>query len=347
MGSNPACPTIARSLLRGAVLALLLGGGAAAQMPPFEMDSPIRCPAGQRCPIEVQVDHDPGPGIRDFACGTVTYDGHSGIDIRVQDLLSVAQGVPVVAAAPGRVVTVQDQIRDHSSFDYDRREARTASVCGNRVVVQHTPEWSTHYCHLRQGPAPVRVGQQVAAGDLLGYVGMSGDTSFPHFQFNLLYEGGGRRVDVDPFAPEGAGADCSADLSASAWSPAAQRELAYASPALVNIGFAAEAVSNRGIENGTYSRSRPEAGSPALVVYARVIGLEPGDVQRLTLLGPDGQVVAEQQTDPLEEPRLQSFLFTGRRLTAARWPAGVYRGFYEVLRQGRVVLSAEDSLAIP
>ena len=97
MGSNPACPTIARSLLRGAVLALLLGGGAAAQMPPFEMDSPIRCPAGQRCPIEVQVDHDPGPGIRDFACGTVTYDGHGGIDIRVQDLLSVAQGVPVVA----------------------------------------------------------------------------------------------------------------------------------------------------------------------------------------------------------------------------------------------------------
>ncbi|MEQ8653599.1 MAG: M23 family metallopeptidase [Kiloniellales bacterium] len=308
---------------------------------------PFVCPEGQRCPVEVHVDHDPGPGIKDFACGKVTYNGHSGIDFRVEDLLAVAQGVPVVAAAAGTVETVQDDIRDHSPFDYDQAEAASSSVCGNRVVISHGPEWSTHYCHLRQGPSPVQVGQEVKAGDLLGYVGMSGSTNFPHFQFNLLHTPPGKRLDIDPFAPEGFDEVCSADISASAWSPRAQRQLAYVSPAIANLGFAAGAVTNRGIENGTYKSTLPGADSDAMVFYARAIGLEAGDVQRLTILAPDGTVLVEETTDPLAKPRLQSFIFAGRRLRAERWPAGTYIGFYEVLRNGRVVLSAEDDLKIP
>ncbi len=350
MGSNPACPTILRSIARGLISAslLLLGlNPALAERPPFLLEVPFVCPQGQRCPIEVHVDHDPGPGIKDFACGTVTYDGHSGIDVRAEDLIAVAQGVPVVAAAAGTVAIVQDDIRDHSPFDYDQEEARTSSVCGNRVVISHGPEWSTHYCHLRQGPSPVQVGQEVKAGDLLGHIGMSGSTNFPHFQFNLLHTPPGKRTDVDPFAPDGFSEACTSDISQSLWSPKAQRELAYASPAIANLGFAEGAVTNRGIENGTYKSQRVGSDSPALVFYARTIGLDKGDVQRITVLSPDGSVLVENTADPLNRPRLQSFIFTGRKLRANRWPAGTYIGFYEVLRNGRVVLSAEETLTIP
>lgn len=337
------------SLVRGVAASILLMGAssAGAERPPFQLEMPLVCPEGQRCPIEVHVDHDPGPDIKDFACGKVTYNGHSGIDFRAEDLRAVAQGVPVVAAAAGTVEIVQDDIRDHSPFDYDQEEAASSSVCGNRVVISHGPEWSTHYCHLRQGPSPVKVGQEVKAGELLGYIGMSGSTNFPHFQFNLLHTPSGKRLDIDPFAPEGFSEACSADVSGSAWSPTAQRQLAYASPAIANLGFADKAVTNRGIENGTYKGLTLGADAEALVFYARVIGLEVDDVQRITILSPDGSVLVEETTDPLTKPRLQSFIFAGRRLRAERWPAGTYIGFYEVLRNGRVVLSAEDDLRIP
>ncbi|MEO1190296.1 MAG: M23 family metallopeptidase [Pseudomonadota bacterium] len=318
-----------------------------AEKPPFEMEYPIACPEGQRCPVMVHVDHDPGPGIKDFACGTVTYDGHSGIDFRVEDLLAVAQGVPVLAAAPGVVSIIRDDVPDHNPFNYDQAEAARSSVCGNRVVLEHGPEWSTHYCHLRMGPAPVQVGQQVEAGQVLGYVGMSGSTNFPHFQLNLLHTPPGQRLDIDPFAPEGPSATCSADIANSAWSRAAQRQLTYEGPALANMGFADQAVTNRGIENGVYKRTPVEARSEALVLYARTIAIQRGDIQRLTILSPDGSVLSETETDAAERNRLQSFLFVGRRLRADRWPAGPYIGFYEVLRDGRVVLSAEETLYIP
>ncbi|GAB5467901.1 MAG: M23 family metallopeptidase [Rhodospirillales bacterium] len=330
------------------MLALLLPLAAlAAERPPFELEYPMVCPQGQRCPIMVHVDHDPGSGIKDFTCGTVTYDGHSGIDFRVEDLLAVAQGVPVVASAPGVVTIIRDDVPDHNPFNYDQEEAARSSVCGNRVVVSHGPEWSTHYCHLRMGAAPVSVGQEVEAGDVLGYVGMSGSTNFPHFQLNLLHTPPGARIDVDPFAPEGPSATCSTDIADSLWSRSAQRQLAYEGPAIANLGWADRAVNNRGIENGTYKRSPVEPTSEALVFYARTIGIQPGDIQRITILSPDGSVLAESETDPAERDRLQSFIFVGRRLRSERWPEGTYIGFYEVLRGGRVVLTGEEQLYLP
>jgi len=337
-------------VLAGSVLAALalLGPSAAlAERAPFQLELPIQCPEGQRCPIETHFDHDPGPGIKDFACGSVTRNGHSGVDFRVEDLTAVAQGVPVVAAAPGTVTTIRNDVRDHSPFDFDHEEARTSSVCGNRVIVEYDSQWSTHYCHLREGPSPVKVGQKVEPGDLLGYVGMSGMTNYPHLHFNVLYEPPGQRLDIDPFAPEGLGDVCSADISRSMWSPAALAQLAYASPALINIGFADGVVTNRGIENGSYKGKEIGPEAPAIVLYARTIGLIPGDVQRMTVLSPDGTVLVEQETDPLTRPDLQAFLFTGRKLRGARWPAGTYIGFYEVLRGGEVALSAEKQLEMP
>ena len=34
------------------------------------------------------VDLDPGPGIRDFDCGTQTYDGHTGTDSTIRSFRS-------------------------------------------------------------------------------------------------------------------------------------------------------------------------------------------------------------------------------------------------------------------
>jgi hypothetical protein len=45
------------------------------------------CELGKICFVQNYVDVDPGPAALDFTCGSATYDGHKGIDIRlsVQD----------------------------------------------------------------------------------------------------------------------------------------------------------------------------------------------------------------------------------------------------------------------
>ena len=46
---------------------------------------PVACQPGRTCEIQHYVDRDPGPGVRDHRCGTMTYEGHNGVDIRLAD----------------------------------------------------------------------------------------------------------------------------------------------------------------------------------------------------------------------------------------------------------------------
>lgn len=48
------------------------------------------------------------PWLRDFACGTQIYNGHTGIDSDIRSFREMDLGVPVFAALDGRVISVQD-----------------------------------------------------------------------------------------------------------------------------------------------------------------------------------------------------------------------------------------------
>jgi murein DD-endopeptidase MepM/ murein hydrolase activator NlpD len=84
-------------------------------------------------------------------------------------------GTPVLAARGGRVVTVVDGL----SAGGLRRDLYDQA---NRVEILHVDGTLATYAHLRQGAA-VKVGQQVATGDLLGYSGDTGYSSGPHLHF--------------------------------------------------------------------------------------------------------------------------------------------------------------------
>jgi hypothetical protein len=71
-----------------------------------ELSLPIACTPGTDCFIQQYVDRDKGPGVRDYACGAETYDGHEGTDIRLRTTAEVAKGVGVLASAPGTVIGV-------------------------------------------------------------------------------------------------------------------------------------------------------------------------------------------------------------------------------------------------
>ena len=170
----------------GFALALLAAGALPARA--LELDLPLACTPGRDCWIAHHVDHEPGPGLRDHACGTLTYDGHDGVDFALPDLAAMEAGVPVLAAAAGIVRAVRDGEVDQR-VEERGREAVAGRECGNGVLLDHGAGWQTQYCHLRRGSVAVAPGDRVTAGTRLGLVGLSGLTSFPHLHFEVRRAG--------------------------------------------------------------------------------------------------------------------------------------------------------------
>jgi len=327
---------------------VLLAGFLCASAAPsaaIELALPIDCTPGTDCAIQHYFDRDPGDGRRDYMCTSQTYDGHDGVDIRIPDLRAMAAGVAVIASAPGTVRATRDGMVDISIAETGV-DAVADRECGNGVIVDHDGGWATQYCHLKKGSIVVRPGDRVETGARLGDVGLSGMTEFPHVHVTV-YQGD---AEVDPFAlaPLDGGATCAfaGDPTDTIWSAEAQAALAYHPAFILNAGFASAPLEMGDIESGAATDMAPTADSAALVFYGRAIGIEAGDIQRLVIRAPDGSVFAESDIEPMDRPKAQYFAFTGKKLTADAWPAGIWQGRYSVIRNGVEVAFREAEVTI-
>ncbi len=110
------------------------------------------------------------------------FDGNlfpdTGAPAAVEDFY--AWGQPVSAIAPGRVAAVETHHADQPLGEHDGQ-----SFTGNVVVIEHAPGIYGWYAHLMQGSVAVEPGDEMAAGGLLGRVGNSGNTEFPHLHVHL------------------------------------------------------------------------------------------------------------------------------------------------------------------
>ncbi len=320
-----------------ALVACLAAPVALAAPPALEL--PIACAYGETCFVQNYVDHDPGPGRLDYACGRLSYDGHDGTDFRLRDHLAMRAGVAVLAAAPGTVKAVRDGMADVSVEDVGAAAVRGREA-GNGVVVDHGDGWETQYSHLRRGSVAVEPGQRVEAGTPLGLVGLSGYTEFPHVEFAVRVDGRA----VDPFVGTADTWACGAPRTA-LWSPSAAATLAYLRTGVLVTGFADAAPEAEAARQGAFRLGARAGDPPALVFWADVFGAEAGDVQRVRITAPDGSVLIDLE-EVLAESNVGWFAFAGKRRPEGGWRAGTYRGRYELRRQGEPVALGEGEIEL-
>ena len=106
--------------------------------------------------------------------GWNTYLGHEGIDIPMEI------GEPVYACAAGTVTYAQAGW--HSGMGYDG-----LASYGNCVFIDHGSGWQSRYAHMSS--IAVASGTVVQQGQLIGYVGSTGNSSGPHLHLALYYNG--------------------------------------------------------------------------------------------------------------------------------------------------------------
>ncbi len=126
------------------------------------------------------MDHGDGMVPRDYHGGFQSYVGHGGTDILLYDFKTMADGVDVLASAPGTVTFTLDGF-----FDMQTGEL-ISYLPGNYLTVRHADNSEAMYYHFKRGSILVTNGQTVVTGQKLGEVGCSGFAAYPHVHFQVF-----------------------------------------------------------------------------------------------------------------------------------------------------------------
>jgi len=89
---------------------------------------------------------------------------HKGLDF------TASKGTPVYATGDGEIITA------HFSASY-----------GNVIYLDHGHDYETRYAHLSQ--FNVKLGQKVKRGQVIGYVGSTGNSVSSHLHYEVLFKG--------------------------------------------------------------------------------------------------------------------------------------------------------------
>jgi murein DD-endopeptidase MepM/ murein hydrolase activator NlpD len=329
------------------LLALLAPAGMAAAQPAPEpppsvqFSLPIDCRIGEVCIVQNYVDVESGPGAKDPWCGPLTYQNHVGLDFRAPAALA-REGVRVLAPAAGIVRALRDG-EDDGVYQAAGRAGVQGRECGNGVVIEHAGGWSSQLCHMRKGTIVVARGDQVESGTPVGTVGLSGQTEFPHVHLTLRRNGEA----IEAYSGAAiAGATCTTQgpQPGPHWTPEARAQLGYRGSRWFAAGFTGEAPAQGANVETLPANAGKEA--QALVFWALASGPRSGDMLRIRVFDPDGEVVAETSR-PQPRDQAQASVFAGRRMPEGGWKPGTYRGEARLERGIRVLDTRTVTIVVP
>lgn len=114
--------------------------------------------------------------------GNTYSDGsfHKGIDL-VASSESGKGGDYILAFADGKVTSYKN------SFTGTTNESTTTASMGNYVIIDHGNGFKTRYMHMLKGSVKVKTGDVVKKGQVIGYMGNTGNSFGRHLHFDISY----------------------------------------------------------------------------------------------------------------------------------------------------------------
>lgn len=306
----------------------------------LELGLPVRCEMDKSCFIQNYFDHDLSESHKDYRCGHLTYNKHTGTDFRVIDENAMKAGVPVLAAAPGRVLGVRDDEPD-VAFSKRGQDQVAGKEAGNGVLIDHGDGWQTQYSHLLKGSLRVKPGERVERGQIIGLIGESGKADFPHVDFTVRKDG----RPVDPFWPNGIWACGLRNAPAWLWADSARASLAYIDTVVLQVGFAERIPSRLEAQSGSWRVATLSSDQPQFVLWAEVMGAKAGDRWEIKIMSPAGQQFVSG-TGEVSGNKAIIVVGAGKGLKSGQWPVGTYEGVFELRRGEQMVAQQRASLLI-
>lgn len=320
-------------IARIATLIFALAAYPAAGAPVLEQ--PIDCTLGETCYIQNYVDADPTPSWSDFACGGLSYDGHKGTDFALPTVHDMTIGVRVLAAADGLIAGTRDGMDDVAKTS-DTLASVKGRECGNGVAIDHGDGWITQYCHMKKGSISVQKGERITAGAVLGQVGLSGKTEFPHLHISVRQDGNV----VDPFAPSGPSVTCKTDHPDSLWSDG----IPYVAGGIVRLGFDTKVPSYADVKSGAAGAVAFPANTAALVLFVQGFGSRANDQIKFSITGPDGFSFSHSET--VAKPKALYMQAAGKKRAGNTWARGKYEGTVTLIRDGQIYDQSQHSVTL-
>ncbi len=308
---------------------------------PLSLEVPVQCTVGTDCFIQNYVDAKAGEEYSDFMCRRLSYNGHKGTDFRV-GTYDAENSTQVLAAAAGTVARLRDGVEDMHAKNPEKQDV-SDKECGNAVVIAHDNGWETQYCHLQKGSLAVKQGQAVEAGDVLGRIGLSGSTEFPHLHLSVRNDEG---KEIDPFTGNEKETSCNeeATLENALWSDTARKQLSLNETGYLASGFATQLVDSVGINEGKFDSKTLPKEANALVFWTLLYGVKEGDKLTMLVLDTDKRPIV-QNTETIKKPYAQYHHFIGKkRQGQGAWTVGTYEGLVSLARDGEVL--ADKSVTV-
>lgn len=305
----------------------------------IELALPLDCKPGVSCFVIKYVDTDPSEGAKDFECGPLSNDGHSGTDIRLLSYREMEAGVNVLAAADGKVVDARDGMPDVSSrlVEYD---AVTARGFGNRITIRHANGYITNYAHLKRGSVKFKKGDMVKQGQILGQVGMSGLSEFPHLHFDLVH----KKKRLDPFSGVHANGGCG-NFTNNYWNTETEAVFNYEPTFLISAGFSQVELNRSAKEYQLYD-DRVPAKTNRLLLNVYFAGARAGDEFSIQIFYPNNKGILFDGKSNFKRDYFTRQTSGGKNSITKELPKGTYVGKFILTRGEQEILNVKRNVEI-
>lgn len=192
----------------------------------------------------------------------------------------------------------------------------------------------------------IKENQEVKKGQVLGFVGLSGKTEFPHLHITVKRN----NIVLDPFLGTEPSINYNCNNSsqtdkASLWDDATYAKLKYIDTAILNFYTTTKIPTKFLARTGQYRESTIDKNSKNIILWADIMGVQKGDNILFEIVDTNGNNVFKSIQE-VPKKYVLYFIYAGERLNKNKFSKGEYTSKLTLTRDNKVVTSSSKSISV-